>query len=145
MFAPLLGSVFKVLVCGRERPPLGRGAAPLARCSPPTALTLLGPACCAGHHPSSPFALSGSSVGQRGILRSIHLLSCTCNTSCVRILMLFNTCVFTHSTPTSCRTDGRTDGRGGGGVGVGGALPGAEVGGGACAVDAKRRLILDLL
>ena len=62
-------------------PPLGREAAPLARCSPPTALTTLGPACCAGHfHPSSPFALSGSSVGQRGILRSIHLLSCTCNT-----------------------------------------------------------------
>jgi hypothetical protein len=51
-------------------------------------------ACCAGHHPSSPFALSGSSVGQRGILRSIHLLSCTCNTTYVRILMLFN--IFLH-------------------------------------------------
>jgi hypothetical protein len=30
-----------------ERPPLGREAAPLARCSPPTALTTPGPACCA--------------------------------------------------------------------------------------------------
>jgi hypothetical protein len=38
-----------------------------------SALAVLGPACCAG--PSPPFALSGSSVGQRGILRSIHLLS----------------------------------------------------------------------
>jgi hypothetical protein len=44
----------------------------------------------AGHHPSCPFTLSGSSVGQRGILRSIHLLSCTCNTSYVRILVLLN-------------------------------------------------------
>jgi hypothetical protein len=33
------------------------------------------------------FTLSGSSVGQRGILRSIHLLSCTYNTSYVRILV----------------------------------------------------------
>jgi hypothetical protein len=32
--------------------------------SPPTALTILGPTCCAGHHPSCPFTLSGSSVGQ---------------------------------------------------------------------------------
>jgi hypothetical protein len=38
-----------------ERPPLGREAAPLARCSPPIALTALGPACCAGHHPSCPW------------------------------------------------------------------------------------------
>jgi hypothetical protein len=37
---------------------------PLARCSPPTALATPGPACCAGHHPSCPFTLSGSSVGQ---------------------------------------------------------------------------------
>jgi hypothetical protein len=75
---------------GVPRRPLGRKAAPLARCSPPTALTILGPACCAGRHPSCPFTLSGSSVGQRGILRSIHLLSCTYNTSYVRILMLFD-------------------------------------------------------
>jgi hypothetical protein len=52
--------------------------------------------------PLSPFALSGSSVGQRGILRSIHLLSCTCNTSYVRILMLFN--IFLHPS----RSPGRT-------------------------------------
>jgi hypothetical protein len=60
-----------------------------------------GPACCAGHHPSSPFALSGSSVGQRGILRSIHLLSCTCNTSYVRILVLFD--IFLHPSRSPAR------------------------------------------
>ena len=53
------------LVLG-ERSPLGRAAALLARCPPPTTsnLDLL---CGADRHPSSPFALSGSSVGQRGI------------------------------------------------------------------------------
>jgi hypothetical protein len=45
-------------------PPLRREAAPLGRCSPSTAMTTLGHACCAGHHPSCPFTLSGSSVGQ---------------------------------------------------------------------------------
>jgi hypothetical protein len=44
----------------------GREAAPLARCSPPTTLTTLGPACCAGHHPSCPFTLSGAfTIGQQ--------------------------------------------------------------------------------
>ena len=51
-------------LAGRTPPAGGREAAPLARCSPP-ALDILGPACCAGHHPSCPFTLSGSSVGQR--------------------------------------------------------------------------------
>jgi hypothetical protein len=59
-----------VLSCTRlvlgERSPLGRAAALLARCPPPTAsnLDLL---CGADRHPSPPFALSGSSVSQRGI------------------------------------------------------------------------------
>jgi hypothetical protein len=50
----------------RSRSPLGRAAALLARCPPPTTsnLDLL---CGADRHPSSPFALSGSSVGQRGV------------------------------------------------------------------------------
>jgi hypothetical protein len=37
-----------------ERSSLGRAAALLASCPPPTALGLLGPACGAGRHPSSP-------------------------------------------------------------------------------------------
>jgi hypothetical protein len=53
-----------------------------------------------------PFALSGSSVGQqRGTLRSIHLLSCTYNTSYVRILVLFN--IFlrpSRSSASSCHS-----------------------------------------
>ena len=53
------------LVLG-ERSPLGRAAALLARCPPPTTSNL-GLLCGADRHPSSPFALSGSSVGQRGI------------------------------------------------------------------------------
>jgi hypothetical protein len=100
-------------VAGRTLPTGERssaaGSLQLARCSPPTPTTLniLGSACCAGHHPSCPFTLSGSSVGQRqrGILRSIHLLSCTCNTSYVRILMLFD--IFLHpsrSPASSCHS-----------------------------------------
>jgi hypothetical protein len=88
-----------------ERSPLGREAAPLARCSPPTTLNILGPAsCCAGHHPSCPcFHLLVWFLGwstARGILRSIHLLSCTYNKSDVRILMLFN--IFFHPSRSSC-------------------------------------------
>jgi hypothetical protein len=52
---------------------------------------------------AGPFALPGPSVGQRGILRPIHLLPCTYNTSHVRILMLFN--IFPHpsrSPASSC-------------------------------------------
>jgi hypothetical protein len=41
------------------------------------ALDTPGPECCAGRHPGCPFTVYGPSVGQRGILRSIHLLSCT--------------------------------------------------------------------
>jgi hypothetical protein len=90
-------------VAGRTFPAGERGSAAGSLLSSPTTLTILGPACCAGHHPSCPFTLSGSSVGQRCILRSIHLLSCTCNTSYVRILMLFN--IFLHpsrSPASSC-------------------------------------------
>ena len=63
--APPLVLSYIRLVLG-ERSPLGRAAALLARCPPPTTsnLDLL---CGADRHPSSPFALSGSSVGQRGI------------------------------------------------------------------------------
>jgi hypothetical protein len=85
---------FYFLVCFVARwgvPPLARGA---SRWSPRATPDALRPACCAGHRPSCPFTLSGSSVGQRGILRSIHLLSCTYNTSCVRILVLFD--MFLH-------------------------------------------------
>jgi hypothetical protein len=54
------------LVLG-ERSPLGRAAALLARCPPPTTANL-DLQCSADRHPSSPFALlPGSSVGQRGI------------------------------------------------------------------------------
>jgi hypothetical protein len=91
-------------VAGRTSPAGERGSAAGSLLSSHS-LTILGPACCAGHHPSSPFALSGSSVGQRGILRSIRLLSCTCNTSYVRILMLFN--IFLHpsrSPASSCHS-----------------------------------------
>ena len=49
-----------------ERSPLGRAAALLAGCPPPTTSTM-DLQCGADRHPSSPFALSGSSVGQRGI------------------------------------------------------------------------------
>jgi hypothetical protein len=75
-----------------QRPPLGERH-----------LDILGCTRCAGQHPSCPFTLSGPSVGQRGILRSIHLLSCTYNTSYVRILMLFD--IFLHSSvfaPDGC-------------------------------------------
>jgi hypothetical protein len=57
------------LVLG-ERSPLGRAAALLARCPPPTTSNLDLLLCGADRHPSSPFALSGSSVGQRGISSS---------------------------------------------------------------------------
>jgi hypothetical protein len=53
------------LVLG-ERSPLGRAAALLARGPPPTTANW-DRLCGADRHPSSPFALSGSSVGQRGI------------------------------------------------------------------------------
>jgi hypothetical protein len=49
-----------------ERSPLGRAAALLAGYPPPTTSTM-DLQCGADRHPSSPFALSGSSVGQRGI------------------------------------------------------------------------------
>jgi hypothetical protein len=49
-----------------ERSPLGRAAALLAGCPPPTTSNL-DLQCGADRHPSSPFALSGSSVGERGI------------------------------------------------------------------------------
>jgi hypothetical protein len=65
MWATGLVLSYTRLVLG-ERSPLGRAAALLARCPPPTTsnLDLL---CGSDRHPSSPFALSGSSVGQRGI------------------------------------------------------------------------------
>ena len=50
-----------------ERPLLGREAAALARCSPPT-LDIPGPACCTGHHPSCPFTLS--------VPRLVNAVSC---------------------------------------------------------------------
>jgi hypothetical protein len=57
--------VLSCLLLG-ERSPLGRAAALLAGCPPPTTSTM-DLQCGADRHPSSPFALSGSSVGQRGI------------------------------------------------------------------------------
>jgi hypothetical protein len=46
----LAGGTFPAARWG-ERPPL-------ARCSPPTTLNTLGPACCAGHHPSCLFTVA---------------------------------------------------------------------------------------
>jgi hypothetical protein len=49
--------------------------------------------------------LGWSTRGHLALLRSIHLLPCTCNTSCVRILMLFN--IFLHpsrSPASSCHS-----------------------------------------
>jgi hypothetical protein len=50
-----------------------RGA--LARCPPPASLDTPGPACCAGHRPGCPFISSGSSVGQRGVIRPVYQLA----------------------------------------------------------------------
>jgi hypothetical protein len=87
------------------RSPLGRAAALLARSPPPTAsnVDLL---CGADRHPGSPFALSGSSVGQRGIIaKTTQPAPCTCKTNYLRILMRFN--IFLHfrrSFASSCHS-----------------------------------------
>jgi hypothetical protein len=73
---PLLGA----------RPSRGKAVAWLASPPPLAALRLLGPACGAGRHPSSPVLLSESSVGQRGMryLCANNLAPCACSTKLYR-------------------------------------------------------------
>jgi hypothetical protein len=78
-----------------ERHPLGGEAAPLARCSPPTAL-ITNYKCTSACVLCRPVPRLVNNANAASCARSIFM-SCTYNTSCVRILMLFN--IFLHPSP----------------------------------------------